>query len=411
MEGSVSPIEIIASANRRRRHSVGEWTTMKLNRRLLIAVSLSAALVSIATSPARAVVAAKEDFDGGSMNLVSGFNPTTENLDGGPGDWFGVGSRGSWPQGHGAGPDPPGMPFGLADDSVVSVSDPFDPPFPTDSEGIFGQARSLTDDFFGISDTREWTEPPLTPLMASWTFNVAGFTNLWLSIDIGAMSNEAFPLAPATLIEFKYQVDGGPTGTAFSLKPDSDSGGYGYRLMDSFLPQFAHADGPLVAIGDNPVTKKLVDTGEAADNTVLDKSPPEGTGAGLMDTFTTALEGSGNQLTLTMTAHLPFEAMAFDNIVIEGDGSAAGVLGDYNDNRAVDAADYVLWRNGGPLANESDNPGIVNQADYEFWRARFGAVTGSGASAAVPEPASAILLCCGAGLLLAVSHAREAGKR
>ena len=29
-----------------------------------------------------------------------------------------------------------------------------------------------------------------------------------------------------------------------------------------------------------------------------------------------------------------------------------GVPGDYNDNGIVDAADYVLWRNGGPLENE-----------------------------------------------------------
>src|SRR4051794_3444149 len=30
----------------------------------------------------------------------------------------------------------------------------------------------------------------------------------------------------------------------------------------------------------------------------------------------------------------------------------AGVQGDFNNNGTVDAADYVLWRNGGPLANE-----------------------------------------------------------
>ena len=60
----------------------------------------------------------------------------------------------------------------------------------------------------------------------------------------------------------------------------------------------------------------------------------------------------------------------------------AGVLGDYNNNGTVDAADYVLWRNGGPLANESDMPGTVNQADYNFWRSRFGANMGSAAVAA-----------------------------
>jgi hypothetical protein len=82
-----------------------------------------------------------------------------------------------------------------------------------------------------------------------------------------------------------------------------------------------------------------------------------------------------------------------------------GVLGDYNDNGVVDAADYVLWRNGGPLANEGDNPGTVEQADYEFWRSRFGAASGSGSvQAAVPEPGT--LLASVAGLFGVVAGAR-----
>jgi hypothetical protein len=70
-----------------------------------------------------------------------------------------------------------------------------------------------------------------------------------------------------------------------------------------------------------------------------------------------------------------------------------GLAGDYNNNGAVDAADYVLWRNGGPLENEGVEPGVVNQADYDFWRARFGAGGGGGAgqAAAVPEPSTWLL--------------------
>jgi hypothetical protein len=71
----------------------------------------------------------------------------------------------------------------------------------------------------------------------------------------------------------------------------------------------------------------------------------------------------------------------------------AGVPGDYNGNGAVDAADYVLWRKGGPLANEVDTPGTVNDADYTEWRARFGNPSAVGAAvASVPEPASTSLL-------------------
>ena len=76
--------------------------------------------------------------------------------------------------------------------------------------------------------------------------------------------------------------------------------------------------------------------------------------------------------------------------------TSAAVVGDYNNNGSVDAADYVLWRNNGPLQNEGVTPGNTTQEDYDFWRARFGATSGSGSSSvaggsvgdAVPEPAS-----------------------
>jgi hypothetical protein len=91
----------------------------------------------------------------------------------------------------------------------------------------------------------------------------------------------------------------------------------------------------------------------------------------------------------------------------------AGVSGDYNNNGIVDAADYVLWRNGGPLANEGDMPGTVNDADYAFWRARFGATSGSGAvqaGANVPEPGNLAVAACVA-LYLAASLATRAANR
>jgi hypothetical protein len=71
-----------------------------------------------------------------------------------------------------------------------------------------------------------------------------------------------------------------------------------------------------------------------------------------------------------------------------------GVVGDYNDDGTVDAADYVVWRDG--LGT------LYTQNDYEVWRAHFGASLGSGSgsalpsadplSAAVPEPATIVLL-------------------
>ena len=70
------------------------------------------------------------------------------------------------------------------------------------------------------------------------------------------------------------------------------------------------------------------------------------------------------------------------------------VPGDYNGNGKVDGADYVLWRKGGPLANEVDNPGTVDAADYTEWRARYGNPPGAGSglgAGAVPEPTAALL--------------------
>jgi hypothetical protein len=73
---------------------------------------------------------------------------------------------------------------------------------------------------------------------------------------------------------------------------------------------------------------------------------------------------------------------------------SVGVPGDYNDNGTVDAADYVLWRTGGPLENEVDAPGIVNAQDYVEWSSRFGNTgTGTGLGAGqVPEPSTLALI-------------------
>jgi|tagenome__1003787_1003787.scaffolds.fasta_scaffold20920625_3 hypothetical protein len=103
------------------------------------------------------------------------------------------------------------------------------------------------------------------------------------------------------------------------------------------------------------------------------------------------------------TAKYPsLEFTVFDNLTVSS-LAAPGVQGDYNGNGVVDMADYVLWRNGGPLQNEVNSVGTVDSTDYDAWRARFGNTSGSGsglASAAVPEPSSLLLLvigaaCCG----------------
>jgi len=76
--------------------------------------------------------------------------------------------------------------------------------------------------------------------------------------------------------------------------------------------------------------------------------------------------------------------------------------GDYNMNGTVDAADYTIWRD--TLGSTEDlrangddtgtSQGVIDQADYDFWKASFGQSAGAGSAnaAAVPEPASFLLV-------------------
>jgi hypothetical protein len=90
--------------------------------------------------------------------------------------------------------------------------------------------------------------------------------------------------------------------------------------------------------------------------------------------------------------------------------------GDYNNNGAVDAADYVVWRNGGPLLNEvaGVTPGQVTPEDYTAWQARFGnaapaAASGSALVAgAVPEPGTFVYLVAAAAGVACIGWGKRA---
>lgn len=79
-------------------------------------------------------------------------------------------------------------------------------------------------------------------------------------------------------------------------------------------------------------------------------------------------------------------------------GQTVAVTGDYNHNGIVDTADYTVWRDTlgstTQLAADGNGNTVIDAADYGVWKSNFGQTSGSGSSAiaAVPEPATLVLL-------------------
>jgi DNA-binding beta-propeller fold protein YncE len=77
-----------------------------------------------------------------------------------------------------------------------------------------------------------------------------------------------------------------------------------------------------------------------------------------------------------------------------------GIIGDFNNDGVVSAADYAVWRKASPTATlpNDDTPGVVDSSDYADWRANFGKSAAAGSAmlggASVPEPAGVVLLLC-----------------
>jgi hypothetical protein len=82
---------------------------------------------------------------------------------------------------------------------------------------------------------------------------------------------------------------------------------------------------------------------------------------------------------------------------------ASLLVGDYNNNGVVDAADYVVWRKyegtNNPLPNDMIG-GTIGTAHYAQWRSHFGQTPGSSVSATVPEPVASMLLLMLVGMSL-----------
>jgi hypothetical protein len=151
----------------------------------------------------------------------------------------------------------------------------------------------------------------------------------------------------------------------------------------------------------------------------------DGRVAEIMSTGTTTLTGNsvttfdlgglfktaGSQQDLVFEFLLAGQSVANTGVVVY-QAATVGVTGDYNNNGTVDAADYVLWRNGGPLQNDP-TPGI-DASDYNQWRVNFGRTAAPGAStslvgSAVPEPATLAMFAL-AVLALSVGRRSATGR-
>jgi hypothetical protein len=157
-------------------------------------------------TPGFALVIGFDDFDGGGIYLSRTIVPDNSALNGAfPGsiyDVFGITDR--------------TVNYDFADDSAGS--------YPADTFGILKTGK--TDKVFGVEDLLNPDNPGGTGT-GTWTFNVAGYTNLALVIDFAAMgdfetANDSYMLTAS--------IDGGPAQTIFASVIREDIDNYVYTL-------------------------------------------------------------------------------------------------------------------------------------------------------------------------------------
>ncbi len=223
------------------------------------------------------------------------------------------------------------------------------------------------------------------------------------SIDLDTpLVQQGGTLAPGnsagmTTIEGGYTIDGGTI--------EIDINGHGTAGVDWDM---VDVNGAVNLIGDDGRSDSLL-------SVVLGFGPAVG------DAFL-VLDNDGSDAILGVFANggaiqAPYEGSLYRFTVnyAAGDGNdialmtslvtqVVSLVGDYNGDGTVDAADYTVWRDtlGAQVAPffgaDGNGDGIVNDADQAVWKAHFGATAGGGegALAAVPEPAAALLLAGGA---------------
>lgn len=241
--------------------------------------SMTTAALVAATfgAAASAATVGEVDFDGTTTGLISYTNPSEGGVLG-TGDGFEQYNTGD------------NVPFSLIDASVGS--------FTNDTFGlVVDDVNAAFDGFFGIVDTDDL-------LTATWVFDIAGFSDLSLAIDLAAWGD----FESSDSLSLTASIDGSTPVDLFVFTIDED-----------ISQDYTMADGDTFTYND-PL---LVD-GVLTSN--------------VYQTITSSIAGTGSELSISITAEVnaSTETIAFDNLLIEGTGGTiipaptaafAGVMG------------------------------------------------------------------------------------
>lgn len=240
------------------------------------------------------------DFDGAELGLLGYTNSALTAIAGpgfgtsaaaaasssttwGPGDAFWSMSRLT------LGPGGIGMPFAQSDDSVVASAG--NTVFANDNLGLVSAntAGSKTDGYFGVTDTENGSNSG--PVVATWRFDVTGFTGLSINMDFGAIGD----FEAADSFVFDASMDGGATFTTIFSSSVDEAGSKVYEALDSgFVPTL-----------DDPLSINGVMLSREFQNISASLDGVNRTGDELIFRFTAESDGGT-------------EAFGFDNINIRG---------------------------------------------------------------------------------------------
>lgn len=276
---------------------------------------------------------------------------------------------------------------GPADAQTINhaIQDPsFDEVDLTISGRFFGSGHYayINEQFSGSSSLPDY---PWVPTANSWLYNTA-----YSEVSPGHTPTVSAPRSPDNALHladsnvFQIITDTFVSGRTYTLSAwirwDSDSwvgDNFGLRLFDGTLGTFS---GAIVFAAENFV--------EGIDFFRADFQADPTFWLETTLSFTADTTADGKPIGIYLGPEVGANRISVDDVSLT---SIPGLLGDFNNDNVVDAADYVWWRK---------NDGIPQK--YDEWRGNFGAILGGGSAAgqalaaAVPEPSTCLLVCAAA---------------